>query len=143
MDKQITLYVDGACRGNPGPGAIGVIIQNNKGHTILQISRYIGDTTNNRAEYRALIVALEEAAKLGAQHLDIRTDSELLTRQLQRTYRVKSTTLKPLYQQANELLTKFKSFGITHIPREDNAVADRLANEALDNSTPRSRPSRT
>jgi ribonuclease HI len=143
VDKRVILYVDGACRGNPGPGAIGVVIQNSKGHTILQTSRYIGDTTNNKAEYRALIAALEEAARLGAQHLDIKTDSELLARQLQQTYRVKSATLRPLYQQAKELLTKFKSFGITHIPRENNTVADRLANEALDNSTPRSRPSRT
>ena len=143
MDKRVILYVDGACRGNPGPGAIGVVILNNTGHTIRQISGYIGDTTNNKAEYRALITALEEAAQLGVQHLDIRTDSELLVRQLQQTYRVKSANLRPLYQQAKELLAKFESFDITHIPRENNTVADRLANEALDNRTSRNRHSRT
>ena len=130
MEKKTILYIDGACRGNPGPGAIGIVIQD--GNNRLQISKCVGDTTNNQAEYQALITAIEEALKMGARHLDIRTDSELLARQIQKTYRVKNAKLKPLYEKANQLLRRVDSYTITHIPREKNTIADGLANKALD-----------
>ena len=135
MAKKLILYVDGACRGNPGPGSIGILIQDEASGTNLQISKYIGHTTNNQAEYSALITAITEAAKLGATQVDIRTDSELMARQIQGSYKVKSALLRPLHQKAKELLVKFHFFTITNIPREDNEVADRLANEALDHNT--------
>ena len=135
MTKKLILYVDGACRGNPGPGSIGILIRDEAGRTNLQISKYIGHTTNNQAEYSALITAITEAAKLGATQVDIRTDSELMARQIQGSYKVKSALLRPLHQKAKELLAKFHLFTITNIPREDNEVADRLANEALDHNS--------
>ena len=130
--KNLTIYTDGACRGNPGPAAIGAILQDETGATIPEISRSIGRSTNNRAEYNALIVALDEALNLGAKNVDIRLDSELVQRQIQGKYRVKDANLRPLFQQAKQLLSKFESFSLTHIPREQNKAADILANRALD-----------
>ena len=124
--------MDGAARGNPGPAAIGVAIEDEKGNTAVSVSSYIGRATNNQAEYRALMVGLEEAARLKARHIDIKSDSELLVRQLRGSYKVRHDNLKPLFQQAKQLLTNFKSFTITHIPRNQNSAADALANEALD-----------
>jgi ribonuclease HI len=128
----LTIYVDGASRGNPGPAGIGIAIEDEKGTTKARISSYIGETTNNQAEYKALIMGLREAAKLKAEHVDIRTDSKLLAEQIQGNYKVRNANLRLLFQQAKQLLADFESFTIAFIPRYQNAAADALANKALD-----------
>ncbi|MCK5434499.1 MAG: ribonuclease HI family protein [Dehalococcoidales bacterium] len=129
--KKAVIYADGASRGNPGPAAIGVTIKDKKGKLITFISQRIGRATNNQAEYRAIIAALEEATRLGVKQVEIKTDSELVVRQINGEYRVKKATLKPLYQQVKQLQSQLKSFTITHIPRQQNIEADKLANKAL------------
>ena len=126
------LYTDGAARGNPGPAAIGIIIQDESGRVLREVGRTIGRATSNQAEYRALILGLEEAAKLGVPHLEVRTDSELVVRQLNGRYRVKNAALQPLFKQVSELLRKFPSATVRHIPREANKRADALVNAVLD-----------
>lgn len=130
--KRVTTWVDGASRGNPGRAAIGVIINDEQGELMARISQRIGTTTNNQAEYRAIIAALEKAIELGATHVAINSDSELVVRQLNGRYRVKNAHLKPLYQKIKQLQSSLGEFTITHIPREQNKEADRLANKALD-----------
>lgn len=132
MSEHMRIFVDGASRGNPGPAAIGVLIEDDKGQEQARISRYIGSTTNNQAEYRALITGLNEAASLGAQYVEVCTDSELMARQVQGRYMVRNEGLKPLFRQVVELRARFKSFNIRHIPRGSNSRADGLANKALD-----------
>jgi ribonuclease HI len=127
--KRLIVYTDGASRGNPGPAAIGVVIRDEQGRVIAKISEAIGRTTNNRAEYLALISGLEEALRLGAESVDLRMDSELIVRQLTGKYRSKE--LKALYKQTLQLLRKFKSYSIEHIPRERNKEADALTRHAL------------
>jgi ribonuclease HI len=124
--------VDGASRGNPGPSGIGIVIEDRDGATKVKISGYIGRTTNNQAEYRALIVGLREAARLKAEHVDIKSDSELLVEQVCGRYKVKSAQLRDLFEDVKELLAGFRSSAISYIPREQNRVADALANQALD-----------
>ncbi len=130
--KKAVIFADGASRGNPGQAAIGVTIRDERGRLIASISRRIGRATNNEAEYRAIIAALEETAGLDADRVAIKTDSELVVKQINGEYRVKKATLKPLYRQVKQLLGALESFTITHIPRRLNAEADKLANEALD-----------
>jgi ribonuclease HI len=132
-DNRLLIYVDGASRGNPGPAAIGIVIQGHGGSPKVEISHYIGEATNNQAEYRALIKGLEEAARLGADHVDIKTDSKLMVEQVQGHYRVRHPNLKPLFQKVTRLLSSYKTYTIAHIPRHQNAPADSLANRALDN----------
>jgi len=127
--KRLIVYTDGASRGNPGPAAIGVVIRDEQGRVIAKISEAIGRTTNNRAEYFALISGLEEALILGAERVDLRMDSELIVRQLTGKYRSKE--LKALHKQTHQLLLKFKSYSIQHIPRERNKEADALTRHAL------------
>lgn len=127
--KRLIIYTDGASSGNPGPAAIGVVIRDEQGRVIAKISEAIGRTTNNRAEYLALISGLEEALRLGAERVDLRMDSELIVRQLTGKYRSKK--LKALYKQTLQLLRKFKSYSIEHIPRERNKEADALTRHAL------------
>ncbi|MFC2072407.1 ribonuclease HI family protein [Chloroflexota bacterium] len=129
--ERLIIFTDGVSRGNPGPAAIGATIKNEQGKAISSVSQPIGQTTNNQAEYRAIIAALEEAIKLGAKHVEMRSDSELVVRQINGQYRVKKETLKPLYQQVKQLQNQFENFTITHIPREQNTEADSLANIAL------------
>ncbi len=129
--KKLIINTDGASQGNPGAAAIGATIKDQQGKLIATVSQRIGRTTNNQAEYRAIIAALEKAASVGASHVDLRADSELVIRQLGGQYRVKKAHLKPLYQQVQQLLSQFEDFTITHIPREQNTEADRLANMAL------------
>jgi ribonuclease HI len=127
-----TAYVDGASRGNPGPAAYAVILQGPDGKTILELGKYLGRATNNVAEYYGLISALDAAASHGITRLRIRSDSELLVRQMEGRYRVKSPDLRPLYERAAKLARGFAYFAIEHVPREQNRDADRLANRALD-----------
>ncbi len=129
--KKLVIYTDGASSGNPGPASIGAVIQDGQGRVISRISRRIGHATNNQAEYRAIIASLEEAARLGAEEVDIKSDSELVVKQLKGRYRVKKATLRPLYQEVVRLAGSLGAFSITHIPREQNVEADRLANQAL------------
>jgi len=129
--KKAVIYADGASRGNPGPAAIGVAIKDKRGRLITFISQRIGRATNNQAEYRAIIAALEEAIRLGAKQVDIKTDSELVVKQINGEYRVKKATLKPLYQQVKQLQGSLEGFTISHIPRQQNTEADKLANKAL------------
>jgi ribonuclease HI len=129
--ERLIIYTDGASSGNPGPSAIGAVIRDGQGRVISRISRAIGRATNNQAEYRAIIAALEEAIKLGAGAVDIKSDSELVVKQLKGRYRVKKATLRPLYQEVVKLVGSLEAFTITHIPREQNREADRLANKAL------------
>jgi ribonuclease HI len=130
--KKIVINVDGAARGNPGPAAIGAIIRDENGHTLGRISRSIGVTTNNQAEYQAIIAALEKAVEDGARQVIIKSDSELVVNQINGRYKIKNTALRPLYQQVVRLAGSLKSFSITCIPREQNAGPDALANQALD-----------
>jgi ribonuclease HI len=128
---RLIIYTDGASSGNPGPAAIGAVIQDGQGRVISRVSRRIGRATNNQAEYRAIIAALEEAIRLGAGKVDIKSDSELVVKQLKGRYRVKKVTLRPLYQEVVKLVGALEAFTITHIPREQNREADRLAGKAL------------
>jgi len=129
--KKAIIFTDGAARGNPGPAAIGAIIKDEKGKLIATISQRIGTTTNNQAEYRAVIAALEKAIELGATHVALYSDSELVMKQINGRYRVKKAALKPLHQTVKQLLGLLEGFTITHIPREQNTEADNLANKAL------------
>jgi len=127
----VVIHADGASRGNPGPAAIGATIKDETGRLISRISRRIGITTNNQAEYQAVIAALEETTKLGARQASVYLDSELIVKQINGKYRVKNRALKPLYQQVKQWQSHFESFTIMHVPRQQNKEADNLANAAL------------
>ncbi len=126
------VYVDGAARGNPGDAGAGAVIKDSRGRTIKRLRRSLGVTTNNMAEYRALLLALEAARNLGLERLKVFADSELLVKQINGLYRVRSEDLKPLYAKALRLIEGFEHFEVHHIPRTENSEADRLANEAID-----------
>lgn len=128
--KELEIYIDGASKGNPGPSGIGVIICQ-EGRTIKNISNYIGNATNNIAEYTALIHALQECLILQAESIKINTDSELLYRQINATYKVKSPNILRLYNQALHLISAFKNVKVAHIPRQNNCGADKLATRAI------------
>jgi ribonuclease HI len=130
--NKVTIHTDGAARGNPGPAAIGVIIKDGTGKTIASISRRLGATTNNQAEYQAIIAGLEKAVSLGARQVVIKSDSELVVKQINGLYRIKNTELRPLYQEVVRLIGGLESFAISYIPRGQNAAADALANKTLD-----------
>ncbi len=129
--KRMVIFTDGAAEPNPGPAAIGAIIKDEQGKLITTISQPIGRATSNQAEYRAIIAALEHAIRLGANHVEIRSDSELVVRQINRRYRVKMASLKPLYQRVKQLTGQLDGFTIKHIPRQQNTEADNLANMAF------------
>ena len=128
----VTANVDGGARGNPGPAAYGVVLREAGGTTILAAGKYIGRATNNVAEYHGLIAALDAAQQRGIARLRVESDSELLVRQIEGRYKVKSADLKPLYERAVKLARGFEHFEIAHVRREHNREADRLVNEALD-----------
>ncbi len=131
--STIVLYSDGAARGNPGPASIGAVLYRDGDRTpCAEISETIGETTNNVAEYRAVIAGLESAVDFEPELLIVRADSLLLIRQLQGIFRVKAPGLKPLHRRAVELLGRFDHVRLEHVPREDNTAADALANLALD-----------
>lgn len=129
---KLVIYTDGAARGNPGPAGIGVVIKNDKGEVLQEISSFLGQATNNVAEYTALITALEKAVALNAREVQVFTDSELVVKQIKGEYRVKNEGLKPLYQKAKKLIGQLDGFTITHVPRDKNSEADRLANRGID-----------
>lgn len=126
------LYADGAARGNPGPAAIGFVLYDPNGDAVAEVGGVIGETTNNVAEYQALIAGLGLALDRGVSAIEVRIDSLLLVKQVMGEYRVKASHLKPLHREAVRLLARFDDASIGHVRREANTVADALANEALD-----------
>lgn len=129
--RKLTINIDGAARGNPGPAAWAYVIRHD-GEIVLEECGKLGNTTNNVAEYTALVRALERAAELQADTLDIKSDSELLVKQMNGEYKVRNANLLPLYEEANRLRRQFKQVDLTHVYRTENKDADRLCNEALD-----------
>lgn len=130
--KKVIIYTDGASRGNPGPAAIGIHVTDSDSQTIAEHKEALGIQTNNFAEYTAVIRALELSLAQGVTDIILRSDSELMVRQMSGMYKVKSEAILPLYEKANQLLSKFASVKFEHVRRENNREADRLANEALD-----------
>jgi len=128
--SDLKIFIDGASKGNPGRSGVGIVIYKDS-KLLKNISSYIGLTTNNVAEYTALLYALEEALLLKAKNLVINTDSQLLARQLNKVYKVKHANIINLYNRAIHLLTGFEKVLINHIPREKNTQADKLATEAI------------
>jgi ribonuclease HI len=126
----LELHIDGAAKGNPGPGGIGVVVSQD-GRVVKNISHYIGEVTNNVAEYTALIYGLQEALIRRSERVKVYSDSELLCKQLQGLYKIKDEGLRVLHTQVRHLLSGIPDFDIAHIPREDNASADALANQAV------------
>ncbi|MCG2700962.1 ribonuclease HI family protein [Candidatus Parcubacteria bacterium] len=131
--NKLIIYTDGGARGNPGPAGIGAVIYDEQKNIVAEISEYIGETTNNQAEYKAVIAAIAKAKKLGAEELDFYLDSELVVRQLNREYKVKNNGLAPLFVQVYNAVLSFKKVSFSHIRREMNKEADRLVNLAIDN----------
>ena len=129
--KKVVICSDGASRGNPGPAAIGATIRDERGRLITSIAQPIGRATNNQAEYRAVIAALERAITLGAREVEVRSDSEWLVKQINGRYRVKAASIKPLYQRVKQLEGQLGGFAIKHISRRQNTEADSLANSAF------------
>jgi ribonuclease HI len=128
----LTAFCDGAARGNPGPAGFGAVLTDERGRVVAEIAEGIGVATNNVAEYRAAIAALERAAELGATRLQLRSDSRLLIEQLAGRWRVKNPTLIRLHTEARKLIAGFDKVSLEHVPRERNKDADRLANRGVD-----------
>ncbi len=133
VSRRCHLYTDGAARGNPGEAGAGIVLYDRANRELASRSSYLGHCTNNVAEYRALILGLETAHEMGCTELAISLDSELVVRQVQGMYRVKTKTLKPLYARVTELLAGFDRWSIRHVPRSENSRADELANRGIDN----------
>ena len=139
---KLIIYTDGGSRGNPGPSAIGVIIQNESGETIKKYSQAIGEATNNEAEYQAVIFALKKIkalfgkAKAKEMQIEIRTDSELMASQLNHQFKIMEKNLQPLFLQVWNLMLDFGPIKFIAIPREQNRETDRLVNQALDAKQP-------
>lgn len=126
------LFTDGAARGNPGPAGAGAVIISPEGHVVAKLGKYLGETTNNVAEYTGLILGLKRAKAMGLRELDVLADSELLVKQLSGEYAVKADHLRPLHEEAQALLKGFDQVEVRHIPREENAAADEMSNKAID-----------
>src|SRR3954463_14390112 len=132
MTETITLQFDGGSRGNPGPAGIGVVLRAADGTPLVTLGRFIGRATNNVAEYKALITALQQAKELGARKVKVLGDSELIVKQMRGEYRVKHPDLRVLYDEAQDLFRSFAAATIDHNYRADNSLADKLANLAMD-----------
>ena len=131
MMKELVIHIDGASRGNPGPSGIGIVVKDISGKVVKNIKKYIGIVTNNTAEYSAFLTALGEAEKLGASKIKIFLDSELVYKQYLGEYRTNDKNLKEYLKKIREKEKKFLSVEVTHIPRENNKEADKLANIAI------------
>jgi len=129
---SVVIHTDGGARGNPGPAGIGVVFFGEQGKIIQEFKAYIGEATNNVAEYKALILALEQAQKLGFKDLHINMDSELIVRQMQGIYKIKEPALQVLAKQVLALSNQFDKISYRHVVREKNKEADRLVNQAID-----------
>ena len=130
---KLEIFTDGGCSGNPGEAAIGVVIKNG-GKTVKTVALSIGQGTNNIAEYKGLILGLQEALVLKADEVSVKTDSELMCKQVSGAYKVKHENIKPLFVQVKHLVTGFKSFQIAHVPREQNSEADALVRQVFKKS---------
>jgi ribonuclease HI len=126
------LYCDGAARGNPGPAGAGAVIVSPEGHIQARVGKFLGDSTNNVAEYMGLILGLKRAKAMGIRELDVLADSELVVKQLAGDYAVKADHLKPLHDEAKQLLGTFSIANLRHVPREENKLADEMSNRAID-----------
>ncbi len=131
---KFRAYIDGAARGTPGPGGAGVFVEPEHGRPALEFYEPLGSTTNNVAEYRALLLALERAEESGAVDVEIRSDSRLLVEQLRGNFKIRAEHLKPLLAESILRAKRFRSFSISHISRDQNTKADRLANKGADAS---------
>ena len=129
---RVVVHVDGGSRGNPGPAAAGAVASSSEGETLAERKAYIGEATNNVAEYHGLLLGLELARELGAEEVEVVNDSELIARQIGGEYKVKHAGLKPLFAQAMGELRGFHKWAVRSVPREQNTRADELVNEALD-----------
>jgi ribonuclease HI len=136
VPPEATLFADGGSRGNPGPAASGAVLLDANGALLEEIGEYLGIATNNVAEWTALLLGLQAAANRGIRRLAVRLDSELVVRQMRGEYRVKHADLQPLHRRAITLLRRFEHVDIRHVPRKQNAVADRLVNSVLDAQAP-------
>ena len=134
-DRMITAHVDGGARGNPGPAGYGAVMTDEQGHVLAELYEGIGIATNNVAEYRGLIAALEWAAAHGHTRLHIKSDSLLMVQQMLGNYRVKHAGLLPLYRQARHLMARVGHVTFEHVRRELNADADRLSNLGMDQNS--------
>ncbi|KKR32140.1 MAG: Ribonuclease H [Candidatus Falkowbacteria bacterium GW2011_GWF2_39_8] len=132
MTKKLKIYTDGGARGNPGPAGIGAVIFDEAEKIVAEVSEYIGETTNNQAEYKAVVAAIQKAKELGGEELDFYLDSQLVVEQLNRNYKVKNEGLAPLFIQVYNATMSFKKVTFTYIPREQNKLADKLVNIAID-----------
>jgi ribonuclease HI len=129
---QVVVHVDGGARGNPGPAAAAAVVSAPDGRVLDEAAVTLGHATNNVAEYRGLLLGLERAAALGATQVEVVNDSELVARQVDGAYKVKSADLRPLHEQAKQALARFERWSIRSVPRAENAAADALVNQALD-----------
>ena len=131
--KHFLIHTDGAAKGNPGPAGIGIALytDDNLTEPVAVVAEYIGQTTNNVAEYKAMLRGLSEALLRGAETVEVKTDSELMARQIAGRYKVSSADLLPLYTEAKALLARFARATVTHVPRGQNALADKLANQGV------------
>jgi ribonuclease HI len=134
---EAKLYTDGGARGNPGPAGIGFVLLDSDDKLLAEEGRYIGEATNNVAEYQALLLGLEWALARGIDRLEVYSDSELMVRQLKGEYKVRNDGLIPLYQEALRITRRFFSISFTHIPRAKNRRADKLVNRAVDKALAR------
>lgn len=130
--REVTLFTDGGSRGNPGPAGYGFVLLDASGQEVARGRGYLGRTTNNVAEYAGVAAGLQAALEAGAKSITLKSDSELIVKQLRGTYRVKAPGLKDLFAKVKGLLAKFPSWQAVHVPREQNQLADALANEAMD-----------
>jgi probable phosphoglycerate mutase len=128
------LYADGAARGNPGPGGAGAVLMDADGHVLAELTKGLGHTTNNIAEYTALIIGLEEAKRRGVDDIEVRMDSKLVVEQMNGRWKIKHPNMKPLALRAGELWGTFARKSIVHVPRKDNGIADALSNKAIDDT---------
>ncbi|MBU1026367.1 MAG: ribonuclease HI family protein [Candidatus Margulisbacteria bacterium] len=135
----VQIFTDGAARGNPGPAGIGVVIRNDA-EILLEVADFIGKATNNIAEYMAFIRGLEEAIDMGEKDIEVFSDSELLVKQITGEYKVKNDGLIPLFHHAQSLLRKFNHRKVYHTAREENKLADKLANKGIDDQSTKGFP---
>ena len=131
---KMVLNTDGGARGNPGPGAIGVVLKNSDGDIILELGQYIGRSTNNEAEYKALLTGLKSAKEKNASSLSCYLDSELVVKQMRGEYKVKNSKLKKFFDEAKKLEKSFTKIEYKHVPRSKNKEADTLVNKVLDST---------
>ncbi len=136
-ERHLVAHVDGGARGNPGPSGYGVVIEDEAGKTVAQLSQYLGHQTNNFAEYSGLLAALQYAVEHAHPALEVIADSELMVKQMNGEYKVRAPQLLPLYEEARRLSRRLDWFRIRHVRRAHNAVADKLANQAMDQGSRR------